>query len=260
MIGSNYIGRNGRFANQMFQYAALRGIAAKHGYDICMPSGPKTEDEFTDEENQHKLFMAFDLDVQEGAGYIDYRQEKSFTFDQELFDTCPDHVSLYGFFQTEKYFKHIEGEIRKDFTFKESIRKACEESFPFEDAISLHVRRSDYVQKQSYHPLCPLEYYEAALEKLPEDVPVIIFSDDPEWCMKQDLFESDRFNVSETYDNLVDMCLMTMCSFHVVANSSFSWWGAWLADSAKVIAPKVWFGPQANLDDSDLVPEYWERI
>ena len=67
MIGSNYIGRNGRFANQMFQYAALRGIAAKHGYDICIPSGPKTEEEFTDEENQHKLFMAFDLDVQEGC-------------------------------------------------------------------------------------------------------------------------------------------------------------------------------------------------
>ena len=78
--------------------------------------------------------------------------------------------------------------------------------------------------------------------------------------MKQEMFASDRFNVSETYDNLVDMCLMTMCSFHVVANSSFSWWGAWLADSAKVIAPKIWFGPQANLDDSDLVPEYWERI
>ena len=98
------------------------------------------------------------------------------------------------------------------------------------------------------------------MEKLPEDVPVLIFSDDPEWCMKQEMFASDRFNVSETYDNLVDMCLMTMCSFHVIANSSFSWWGAWLADSAKVIAPKVWFGPQANLDDSDLVPEYWERI
>ena len=66
--------------------------------------------------------------------------------------------------------------------------------------------------------------------------------------------------ISENDDGYVDQCLMSMCSDFIIANSSFSWWGAWLADSAKVIAPKVWFGPQANLDDSDLVPEYWERI
>ena len=132
--------------------------------------------------------------------------------------------------------------------------------FTFDEAISLHIRRSDYVQKQNYHPLCSLEYYDEALNKLPQDIPVLIFSDDPDWCKKQELFQPDRFLISESNNNLVDMCLMTMCMYHITANSSFSWWGAWLSDSKKVIAPKVWFGSDANLDDSDLVLEFWERI
>ena len=105
-----------------------------------------------------------------------------------------------------------------------------------------------------------MEYYENALNKLPKDIPVLIFSDDTEWCKKQDIFQPDRFLISESDNNLVDMCLMTMCSYHIIANSSFSWWGAWISNSKKVIAPKIWFGSHANLDDRDLVPDSWERI
>ena len=126
--------------------------------------------------------------------------------------------------------------------------------------IGLHIRRTDYVQKQDYHPLCDMDYYERALEKLPKDIPVVVVSDDPKWCEKQELFAPDRFMISESDDNLIDMCILTLCNYHVIANSSFSWWGAWLAESNKVIAPKTWFGPAANLDDSDIVPEEWERI
>ena len=136
----------------------------------------------------------------------------------------------------------------------------CQQTLQFGAAISLHIRRSDYVEKQSYHPLCTLDYYKKALGKLPHNVPVLIFSDDPNWCKNQYLFQSDRFIVSETNDNLMDLCLMTMFSYHIIANSSFSWWGAWLAGSKHVIAPKIWFGPAANIDDKDLVPESWERI
>ena len=99
MIGHNHLGKNGRFGNQMFQYAATRGIAAKHNYDWCIPDGPKTDDEFEDEENQHKLFMAFKMD---GVKTINmhpapYKQEGSFTFDQDLFDNCEDNINLYGY-------------------------------------------------------------------------------------------------------------------------------------------------------------------
>jgi hypothetical protein len=208
------------------------------------------------------LFEAFKLPSVKnvkmlGATYV---EEKLFTFDEDLFENCSDNVNLYGFFQTEKYFNHIGQQIREDFIFVDDIWNPCREMFTFDKAISLHIRRSDYVQKQNYHPLCSLEYYDEALNKLPQDIPVLIFSDDPDWCKKQELFQPDRFLISESNNNLVDMCLMTMCMYHIIANSSFSWWGAWLSDSKKVIAPKVWFGSDANLDDSDLVLKSWKRI
>ena len=84
MIGHNHLGKNGRFGNQMFQYAATRGIAANRGFDFCIPPGPINEEEFNDEENQHKLFMAFKLlSVKEVNMFpAPYRQEESFTFDE----------------------------------------------------------------------------------------------------------------------------------------------------------------------------------
>ena len=148
---------------------------------------------------------------------------------------------------------------RKDFTFKKDWLEPCKECFGDDEYIGLHIRRTDYVQKQSYHPLCTLDYYERALKKLP-NIPVIIVSDDPEWCGKQELFKPDRFLISDSDSNVVDMCILSLCKYHVIANSSFSWWGAWLANSNKVIAPKIWYGSVANLNDSDLVPQDWERI
>tara|TARA_B100000900_G_scaffold411605_1_gene431639 strand:+ start:4338 stop:5120 length:783 start_codon:yes stop_codon:yes gene_type:complete len=260
MIGFDRLGKNGRFGNQMFQYAALKGIAKKNNYDFCIPSGPKNEGDFYDEENQHKLFIAFNVNVESVDNFsAPYAQESSFNFDKELFENCEDNVNLYGFFQTEKYFKHIEDEIRKDFTFKKDWLEPCKESFEDKEYIGLHIRRTDYVQKQSYHPLCTLDYYERALKKLP-NIPVIIVSDDPEWCGKQELFKPNRFFISDSSSNIIDMCILSLCKYHIIANSSFSWWGAWLAESEKVIAPKIWYGSQANLDDSDLVPQHWERI
>ena len=143
MIGHNHLGKNGRFGNQMFQYAATRGIAAKHNYDWCIPDGPKTDEEFNDEENQHKLFMAFKMG---GVKTINmhpapYKQEGSFTFDQDLFDNCEDNINLYGYFQSEKYFKHIEDEIRKDFEWRDDVKKLCQDMFDSigGEAISLPV-------------------------------------------------------------------------------------------------------------------------
>ena len=101
-------------------------------------------------------------------------------------------------------------------------------------------RRTDYISNPN-HPIQSLDYYEKALKKLP-DVPVIIFSDDPKWCHEQEMFEdNERFVVSDN-DTDFDLCLMTKCKYHIIANSSFSWWGAWLGKSEKVIAPKNWFG------------------
>lgn len=260
MIGFNHLGRHGRLGNQMFQYAALRGIAETHGYDFCIP-----ESEFTNEWQDHQLFEAFELPNLKNKKFLsaNYYQEKQFNYSQEYVNECPDNVNLYGYFQTEKYFSHISDSIREDFSFKSNVLNPCKEAFNFDKVISLHVRRTDYVEKSVDHPPCPLEYYEEALAKFDTNIPVMIFSDDIEWCKKQDIFKSDRFLVCESGWNLVDMCLMTMCTHHIIANSSFSWWGAWLSGSDNVIAPSKWFGEEgytAQHNTEDIVPERWTKI
>ena len=100
-------------------------------------------------------------------------------------------------------------------------------------------------------------YYREALSKLP-DLPVIIFSDDHDWCKQQELFSSDRFAVSEDNTADADLCLMSLCKYHIIANSSFSWWGAWLAKSEKVIAPQNWFGGDCSKNNTkDLYLPDW---
>jgi hypothetical protein len=266
MISFNQLGNLGRLGNQMFQYASLRGIAANRGLDFCIPpqhsfgvSDPNVKNSPT---NIHTAF-----NLKKYNQYLEPNRmvkEAGFHFDEYLFNNCDDNVDLYGYFQSEKYFKHIEDDIRKDFTFDQYVIDVCGEfikdEIGCEDIISLHIRRGDYLQLQSFHPVPPIEYYIESLKKLP-DVPVIIFSDDIDWCMMQSIFDGDRFFVSQANMAEYDMCLMSMCKYHIIANSSFSWWGAWLARSEKVIAPKIWFGSSLmDHDTSDLYLEGWEVL
>ena len=261
MIGFNHIGRHGRLGNQMFQYAALRGIANKHGYEFTIPDCT-----FKDEWHDHQLFEAFTLPNLKSKTFIPgtYYQEKQFHYDQEYVDNCPDNVNLFGYFQTHKYFSDIEDSIREDFTFKKDVLEPCKEMMEdFDEIISLHVRRTDYVEKAVDHPPCSMEYYEKALSKFDAKIPVLVFSDEPEWCMKEKLFSGNRFMVSESGDNLIDMCLMTMCTHHIIANSSFSWWGAFLSNSEQIIAPKKWFGTEgytAANNTQDIIPDTWIKL
>ena len=106
-----------------------------------------------------------------------------------------------------------------------------------------------------------LDYYAKALEHF-KDNQIVIFSDDPAWCKQQELFkDDDRFLVSEENNQYMDMCLMSLCVGHIIANSSFSWWGAWLSKSKDVIAPSKWFGPdKQHLETKDLYCEDWTII
>ena len=134
-----------------------------------------------------------------------------------------------------------------------------------EEPIALHIRRTDYIANSDNHFNLPLYYYKAALEHFDSNRNVIVFSDDPAWCQEQDLFSDDRFMISENTDNRVDLCLMSLCNDFIIANSSFSWWGAWLSQNKnkKVIAPVQWFGKTGytkNHDTKDLIPNDWIRI
>jgi hypothetical protein len=267
MLGFNALGRMGRLGNQMFQYAALKGIARSIGTNVTIPLYTDAVNDGIGNMLRTELFDSFDLRTNIGlldSGQATTVHERHFHFDSELLVRCPDNVSLQGYFQTEKYFKHIEGEIREEFTFTDEILNPCKEMIKTVDnPIALHVRRTDYVTNSANHPPCTLEYYEEALKHFDDDRNVIVFSDDPVWCNEQELFSGDRFLISENEDNRIDLCLMTLCSDFIIANSSFSWWGAWLANRGTVVAPQQWFGTDGYTKDhntKDVVPDGWTRI
>ena len=246
-LAFNNIGSLGRLGNQMFEYAALRGIAARHSYEWCIPPPENKGIE------NYSLHECFKLSSDRKEGIMEpchYAQEPHFHFSEELFERCPDGVSLHGFFQSWRYFANVKDQIREDYTFHKGILEPCKEmmeELEGQEPIMLHVRRGDpnltdprgfkwsYTQCGSMHPVQPIEYYENALKHFRKDQPVIVFSDSTDWVKEQDFFKPDRFMISEPEDKYADgsftpyadLCLMSLCSHAIIANSSMSWWGAW---------------------------------
>ncbi len=281
MLAFNQLGNLGRLGNQMFEYAALRGIADKHGYDWCIPP---YNAQSIENYSLHYCFKMEDVKEenlqQRNGGYV---QERFFNYDESLVESCPDNVSLHGFFQSERYFKNVEDIIRREYTFHDEHLEPCKQimdEFKDQEPIMLHVRRGDpnltdprgfkwaYTQCSSQHPPQSIEYYESALAKFDDNQPVFVFSDSVDWVKEQEFFSGDRFLISEPVDKYADgsftpyadLCLMSLCSHAIIANSSMSWWGAWLQANSnkKVIAPKNWFGPAyADKDTTDLYCPDW---
>ena len=253
MISFNNLGNLGRLANQMFQYAALKGIAKNRGFDFVLP--PKSEfgkrDTNVRMDAGNSIYDVFGFFERERFSNLKYElttqnmcPERVHGFDNEMFNECPDDVDLFGYYQTPKYFENISDEIRQDFIFSvefEEIFSNVKDEYELtDDLISLHIRRGDYLNNPN-HPVQPLEYYEKALDMLPKDINVVIFSDDPYWCIEQEAFKDDKYMISADNAADFDLFFMTKCKYHIIANSSFSWWGAWLGNSEKIIAPKNWF-------------------
>jgi hypothetical protein len=289
MIGFNELGLKGWLGNQMFQYSGLKGIAGYNGYEYTIPPNDDSR------HCNYLLFDVFKLTTLKNVGYInkptyvhetsdDSCHTTSFHYSEKFMKECPDDVNISGFFQSEKFFKHVSDSIRKDFEFKTHIMDEC---IPFIQTfevspIFIHVRRSDYLRKTEHHKVLSIDYYANALKYFDDNTPVLIFSDDISWCEKQSLFSSDRFFISKTDERLplnkwirdqgynsgtlipyYDLCLMTLCSGAIIANSSLSWWGAWLQKdpTKKIIAPKDWFGPlNLHLITEDLFPDEWITI
>ncbi len=193
-IGYNGLGNNGRLGNQMFQYAALRGIAAHRGFDFMFPPPYDSVDNYA----LHDCFKLTNVNDR-NIGFHpsqQYAQEGQFHFNEELYNNVPDGINLYGFYQTMKYWADIENEIRQDFEFKKHIFGPCQEMIESFDErpIMLHVRRGDpnladkrgfkwaYVNLQDQHPTQTIEYYQEALKKFDPRTPVVVFSDSIDWC------------------------------------------------------------------------------
>jgi hypothetical protein len=264
MIANDDLGNLGRLGNQMFQYASLRGLAQRHAYEYCLP--PRHVVATRDPNvvsSDITIFECFKLPVAPRmvSNFPKIMEKCNVELDERFWNNCPDNISLYGYFQTEKYFKHIEKQIRKAFTFVDDIfeptEKMFRENFGDTEVISIHIRRGDYL-KYPNHPIQTLEYYSEGLRNFPFDIPVMIFSDGIDWCKEQELFRDDRFIFAEGNNTGVDLCLQSLCTYHIIANSSFSWWGSWLAKSKKTVAPSVWFGgADAGKDLSDLYLPGW---
>jgi hypothetical protein len=232
----------------MFQYALLLGIKYKNNSTIIID--PQTK------ENSY-LFTFFDLKEYELAEFNPKNTyiETYFPFNKEVFSIEED-TNFAGYFQTEKYFKHCKKRVRKEFTFKKELVERVTErlkEYRGKNLVSLHVRRGDYLANPTYHPQPSNEYYYNAMDMLDDGNTVFVcVSNDIQWC-KENLKRDNL--VYEMNDLIFDMCLISKCNNHIIANSTFSWWGAWLgnAPNKKVIAPKIWFGPAAGgLDTKDI--------
>lgn len=254
MITYNKLGLYGRFGNQMFQYAALYSIAKTRKYDFGVPYGNKNLNEY----QNFCLPECFpNLTAKDSTGYSPrYKaSEKNFCYNAGIFGVMDD-TDIQGYFQSEKYFVDYREHLLKEFEFADNIKNKAADirNLSTNKAISIHLRLGDYVIQQQNHPVCSLDYYNEALAHMPEDAMIFVFSDDIPTATK--IFEQLNRKVvfSEGNDKYVDMCLMTMCDYHIIANSSFSWWGAWLSNSKKTVAPAKWFGEASHM------PKNWSDI
>jgi hypothetical protein len=262
MITFYYIGKYGRFGNQLFQYATLYSVAKETGFEAAFPIIPKTDNEY----QKYILDEVFDnLTIKNKQIKTPKYQfnEKNCRFDPSIFRIA-DETNLMGYFQSEMYFSNYSTEIKNEFRFKNSIRDKIDIKYKGlienEFLVSLHVRRGDYVRFQDTHPLCSVDYYSNAIKLFPKDSKFLIISDDIAWCKENLSKISDNLVFTEGNSGVEDMYLMTRCKGNIIANSSFSWWGAWLSNSDLIVAPSKWYGDKTNLDSTDIIPDRWIKL
>lgn len=199
-----------------------------------------------------------------------YITEKHFHFDPDILK-LPDGVYLDGYWQSEKYFADIVEIIRKEFTVKTPQTgkdKELAEQMVSCESVSLHIRRGSYIYPpyNSVHGTCPLDYYFRCVEYLTRTIKhphFFIFSDEPEWAhdnlkLPNPTTVVDHNGADKDYE---DLRLMSQCKHHIIANSTFSWWGAWLCENTHkmVLAPKKWFNTPEN-NTRDLIPDQWQKV
>ncbi|OGH88682.1 MAG: hypothetical protein A3J93_01130 [Candidatus Magasanikbacteria bacterium RIFOXYC2_FULL_42_28] len=273
---------SGGLGNQMFQYAAGRALADRHGVPL------KIDASYYDKEDIFKRKYAlgiFNITAEPATaadlaefkfgktkGLIErfkpyYKRkivrEQSFGYDVN-FNKIGSNARLDGYWQSEKYFKPIESIIRNEFTPKLISQKMSELAAEIKsvNSVAVHVRRADYINFKhvnAVHGVCPADYYRRALGQISRQVTnprYYIFTDDQEW-VRQNLALTGQSTIVSAlgFNDWAEMILMSKCRHDIIANSSFSWWGAWLNNNSNkiVIAPKKWFTDQ-SINTNDLIP------
>lgn len=283
----------GGMGNQMFQYAAGRALAAQHGAVLGLDPG------YLLDRTPRKgfTFREYDLDVftvdallleQKDIPFV-HRYffgafgklldilkrilklkgvERSFSFNTDFFSFGPN-AYLDGYWQSPKYFERITATIRADFTLRKPLALAAaalRDEIAQAESVCVHIRRGDFVGN-ALHDTFDKNYYAEALAYIASKRPigtVHVFSDDIEWCRENISFPYPTQYVGMEHAGAKGeghLALMSACKHFVIANSSFSWWAAWLAINPDkiVVAPKRWFA-DPSIDTSDLIPETWVRL
>ena len=243
MITFSNLGNYGRLGNQMFQYASIIGIAKKNGYNYCFPLS----------NTGCRLSEFFNITPKNEIYNGNIFNEQLFSFQSALFNSS-DNTDYFGYFQSEKYFEHCTDFIKNEFTFKTHIKEKVDKWFENKEYVSVHVRRGDYQNIQNVLPIISKEWYKEAMNQF-TNIKFLFFSDDLDWC--KEWFPEHEFSTFENEGE--DMYAMTKCKGHIIANSSFSWWGAWLG-KGKTIAPKIWFGLDGPQDWQDIYCSDWRII
>lgn len=273
---------HGRLGNQMFQYAAAAGLAARHSTSVALDS------RLAEQRGEGVLTRVFDLPVVPAEDLPPLKQDnllryaiwrgfgQSPKFHREdglgynaQIESWADGCYLHGYWQSERYFAPIEQQIRQDFAFpafSNTQNSDMAQRISESDAVALHVRRGDYVALAA-HALCDQAYYDAALARVMSGMSgsptVFVFSDDPDWARANLSIPAEKvvvdFNGPDT--DFEDMRLMSLCRHNIIGNSSFSWWAAWLNTNPDkiVTGPARWFG-NPKLNNPDILPSTWYQI
>lgn len=273
----------GGLGNQLFQYSAGRALALRTGAPLALDLRPLLR-------HGQRAYGLGDFQLGAGLGLLaeasplrtgklrrlflrltggeQIFRESGFAYDGRI-RTAVAPIRLEGYFQSESYFADAADTIRTDLTPRpellSEIDALYERLMPAGPSLSLHVRRGDYANPatMAVHGLMAPDYYERALRAVTDrvgPVTVCVFTDEPAWVRANLRLPAETRFVSEhTRSALQDLVLMSRCNHHITANSSFSWWGAWLNPRADkvVVTPERWFQPAAGLDTRDLRPAGW---
>lgn len=285
----------GRTGNHLFQYALGRVLAAKHGVPLVLDAswfnaeGWSEVSHFLRQPIQAKVVRRLPIAARalrkfSGKHYWELRNipilkenPEDQSFDPKFLD-APDDCMLFGYFQTWRYFGSIEDELRNEFrhllrsAFDAGIgssRPGLTEYFhelQQENSVAVHVRRQDYLTHPAFQ-VCDRSYFDEAIRRMRSRVPgarFFIFSDDPEWCREQ--FVAPDQQVIDTFPSsrnpLHDLHLMSLASHHIIVNSSYSWWGAWLAKhpDQHVLMPDRWYARDIHTPIQEKRLPSWELV
>lgn len=266
----------GGLGNQMFQYAVAKALSLEKKQQLVIDASAFETyklhqfglHRFAAPLKFYNFFLKLKIKFYKLFGnYLIYK-EKQFNYDVDFFTQKGTNVYLEGYFQSELYFKKYAQEIRADFEITAPLKQKTIQliaNMKEENAVSIHIRRGDYL-RVSMHNTDKSIYYQMAtayIESKIQNPIYYVFSDDMDWVKEnfKTNFETHYIDFNDTFSNYEDLKLMASCKHNIIANSSFSWWGAWLnANPSKiVIAPQKWFNDE-KLNYSDVVPVDWIKL